>query len=48
MEIRNVALDVRFGDAADLTLAKVRNKMIFGNQRKAGMGLRRDHWLLLI
>ena len=31
MEIRNVALDVRFGDAADLTLAEVWNKMIFGN-----------------
>ena len=38
MEIRNVALDVRFGDAADLTLAEVWNEMIFSDQRKAGVG----------
>lgn len=38
VEIRNVALNVRFGDAANLTLAEVRDQMIFGNQREAGVG----------
>ena len=38
VEIRNVALNVRFGDAANLTLAEVWDQMIFGNQHETGMG----------
>ena len=42
-EIHNVLLNIRLSNTADPPFPKIRDQVILGNQRKAGIGRRRNH-----